>query len=53
MGRPPLGIKSTNIRLPDGLAERIDALVGPKRRAAFIRKIVEREVERLEKERAK
>jgi metal-responsive CopG/Arc/MetJ family transcriptional regulator len=49
MGRPPLNIKSTNIRLPEGLGERIDKLVGPQRRAAFIREVLEREVERLEK----
>ena len=49
MGRPPLKVKSTVVRLPEGLGERIDKLVGPKRRAAFIREIVEREVERLEK----
>lgn len=49
MGRPPLGVKSTVIRLPEGLGERIDRLVGRKRRAVFIRELVEREVERLEK----
>jgi metal-responsive CopG/Arc/MetJ family transcriptional regulator len=48
MGRPPLGLKSTVVRLPEGLAERIDELVGKQRRAAFIRDIVEREVERRE-----
>lgn len=50
MGRPPLNVKSTNIRLPEGLGERIDALVGPQRRAAFIREILEKEVERREGE---
>jgi predicted DNA-binding protein len=49
MGRPSLKVKSTVVRLPEGLGERIDKLVGPQRRAAFIREIVEREVERLEK----
>ena len=49
MGRPPLKVKSTVVRLPEGLGERIDHLVGPQRRAAFIREIVEREVDRLEK----
>jgi predicted DNA-binding protein len=48
MGRPPLGVKTTVIRLPEGLAERIDDLIGPNRRAKFIREIVEREVEKLE-----
>lgn len=51
MGRPPLGVKTTIVRLPEGLAERIDDLLGPNRRAIFIRDIVEREVERLEAER--
>jgi predicted DNA-binding protein len=51
MGRPPLGVKTTVVRLPDGLAERIDDLIGPKRRAQFIRNLVEKEVERLESER--
>ncbi len=51
MGRPPLNVKSTNIRLPEGLGDRIDKLVGPQRRAAFIREVLEREVERLENER--
>lgn len=51
MGRPPLNVKSTNIRLPEGLGERIDALIGPQRRAGFIREVLEREVERLEGER--
>ena len=52
MGRPPLNVKSTNIRLPEGLGDRIDKLVGRQRRAAFIREIIEREVEKLEAERA-
>ena len=49
MGRPPLKVKSTVVRLPEGMGERIDALVGKQRRAAFIREVVEREVETLEK----
>ena len=52
MGRPPLGVKTTMVRLPIGLGERIDELVGRQKRAAFIREVVEREVERLEKRRA-
>jgi len=52
MGRPPLGVKSTVVRLPQGLGERIDALVGKQKRASFIREAVEREVARLEKLRA-
>ena len=53
MGRPPLNVKSTNIRLSEGLGERIDKLVGRQRRAAFIRDVLEREVERLESEQRK
>jgi len=53
MGRPPLNLKSTNVRLPEGLGERIDKLVGRQRRAAFIREILEREVERREKDEGK
>ncbi len=49
MGRPPLKVKTTVVRLPEGMGERIDNLVGKQRRAAFIREVVEREVERLEK----
>lgn len=51
MGRPPLGVKTTVVRLPEGLAERIDDLIGPNRRAKFIREVVEREVERMEGQR--
>lgn len=46
MGRPPLGVKSTHVRLPNGVADRIDALVGRQRRAAFIREAVEAELDR-------
>ncbi|MFD1104224.1 hypothetical protein ACFQ24_04895 [Sphingobium olei] len=53
MGRPPLNVKSTNVRLPEGLGERIDKLVGRQRRAAFIREVLEREVERRENEQGK
>lgn len=49
MGRPPLKVKTTVVRLPEGMGERIDNLVGKQRRAAFIREVVEQEVERLEK----
>ena len=52
MGRPPLGVKTTIVRLPEGLGERIDALLGKQKRAAFIRDAVEKEVARLEKIRA-
>ena len=39
-------VKPTLVRLPEGVAERIDALVGEGRRAQFIREAVERELER-------
>ncbi len=42
MGRPPLGNKATQVRLPPELGERIDAVMGgPNRRAKFIRAAVE------------
>lgn len=50
MGRPPLNMPSTNVRLPDELRERIKALVGPKGMAAFIREAIERELERRDRE---
>ncbi len=51
MGRPALKVKMMNVRLPLGIPERIDALVGERRRATFIRDAVVAEVERLERER--
>lgn len=50
MGRPPLKVKPILVRLPEGVPERIDALVGKNKRAEFIRKAVEIELDRLEKE---
>lgn len=49
MGRPPLGIKPTLVRLSDEVRERIRALVGDSGMAAFIREAVERELARREK----
>ena len=49
MGRPPLQLKSTVVRLGAGVAERIDALVGKQKRAEFIREAVDAELERREK----
>jgi len=37
MGRPPLNVKETKVRLTDEQRQRIEALVGPNRMAAFIR----------------
>lgn len=48
MGRPSLGIISTTVRLPKAVLERIDALLGPNRRADFIRQAVEAELIRRE-----
>jgi hypothetical protein len=49
MGRPPLNVKETKVRLSDGTRERIEALVGANRMAAFIREAVENELRRREK----
>jgi Arc/MetJ-type ribon-helix-helix transcriptional regulator len=49
MGRPPLNVTSTHVRLDDGDAERIDALRGPGRRAEFIREAVKEKLKREEK----
>lgn len=48
MGRPPLNVVETKVRLPKGAAERIDALMGPNKRAEFIREAVETELRRRE-----
>lgn len=42
-------MKLTNVRFPAETLDRIDALVGANRRAQFIREVVERELERIEK----
>ncbi len=49
LGRPPLHMKLTNVRFPEETLNRIDVLVGANRRAQFIREVVERELERIEK----
>ena len=49
MGRPPLNVKSTNVRLSPELLGRIDRLAGPGRRAEIIRLAVESYVETLER----
>jgi predicted DNA-binding protein len=41
MGRPPLNMQLTSVRLPKETLDRIDALVSNKRRAMFIRDAVE------------
>lgn len=49
MGRPPLNVKPTMVRLAESVRLRIIALVGPNRMAEFIREAVERELTRREK----
>lgn len=48
MGRPPLGMKPTTIRLPVETIRRIEALVGNRRLAVFVREAVENELRRRE-----
>lgn len=48
MGRPPLNMKSMNLRLPKEISGRIESLVGKRRKAGFIREAIERELERRE-----
>lgn len=48
MGRPPLGIISTTVRLSKDTLERIDAVAGKNRRAEFIRVAVEEALARRE-----
>lgn len=49
MGRPPLGMKQTTVRLSAEALRRIEALVGNRRIASFIRDAVETELQRREK----
>jgi hypothetical protein len=49
MGRPPLNVKETKVRLTDEQRERIEALVGPNRMAVFIREAVDEKLARAEK----
>lgn len=48
MGRPPLGMKPTTIRLSTDTIRRIEAIVGNRRTALFIREAVENELRRRE-----
>ena len=50
MGRPPLNVKMTAVRLSEETRERIRALVGDNGMAQFIREAVERELRRREKQ---
>lgn len=49
MGRPPLGMKPTTVRLPVETIRKIETLVGNRRVASFIREAVENELRRREK----
>lgn len=49
MGRPPMHVKETKVRLTDDQRRRIEAVAGPNRMAEFIREAVERELTRREK----
>jgi hypothetical protein len=53
MGRPPLNLDKTVIRLSAEMRSRIEALVGSRGMAAFIRDAVERELKRREALKAK
>lgn len=46
MGRPPLGVKPTTVRLPIETFDRIEAVAGKNRVAVFIREAVENELAR-------
>lgn len=48
MGRPPLGNKPTQVRLPEDMKARVIALVGTYGLAKFIREAVLAELERRE-----
>ncbi len=49
MGRPPLEVKTTTVRLPVKTFARIEAICGKNRMAQFIRDAVEAELARREK----
>lgn len=50
MGRPPLNVKETKVRLSDEQRERIISLVGKHKMAAFIREAVDHELAKREAE---
>lgn len=50
MGRPPLGMRATTIRLSAETIRRIEAQVGNRQLAKFIREAVERELRHREGE---
>lgn len=50
MGRPPLGIRATQVRLSEETRERIREIVGDSGMAQFVREAVERELKRRERQ---
>ena len=48
MGRPPLDYIRTHISFPAETLARLDAIVGPKGRAAFVRKATEQMLDAVE-----
>ncbi len=53
MGRPPLKVRKTTVRLSEAAFARIVWLVGENRMAEFIRDAVERELKRRERQKPK
>lgn len=49
MGRPPLRVRPTVVRLSEEALARIKAVVGKHKMAEFIREAVERELKRRER----
>ena len=50
MGRPPMNVKPTIVRLTQEALDRIEKVAGPNQRAAFIRDAVDNELNRRESE---
>lgn len=48
MGRPPMNVKPTVVRLTQEALDRIEKVAGPNQRAAFIREAVDNELDRRE-----
>lgn len=48
MGRPPMNVKETKVRLTDEQRKRIEALAGPNRMAEFIRQAIAEKLDRDE-----
>jgi predicted DNA-binding protein len=53
MGRPPLNVKETKVRLTEEQRQRIETLAGPNRMAVFIREAIDAELRRREAKAAK